>query len=568
MSTKNLGQVAGLWIGNSAPENTSLIWYDNTPAIRAHKVYDFALGSWVLLDQNAISAITYSELKNLARNTGLTQGSWYKITDQSNILALAITTTKVQYVDVNNNFVIDDLASSATYVVTSSNLLIDDIQGVWNAENKYLMFSFSDTAQDDNTAEDYVFGKKKRNNVWSLAKYKLSSLVSSVTGNSITWNKGFFFNFRKNLQDNINVSGGVVGKDVYDTDKAALQQSIDNVAASNQAILNSAKNYTDGKVAASEIYSKALPSTPTVGTAIDIASGDTLSSIITKIQRWINQFKTASGIKVSPSFAPATEKLDINNNDTVDSALRKIQYWFNHIELNLSANWIPLIGNSNIQAGDNFQLAFSKLQGKFNYIYENGLYIENPYSGKSSWVDSNGVGSNSCNSSIYPATMGVINHASVAGLGYRDKNRGYEFSTDDSSLREFVAGVAGMASNGANNPCDTFGGYFDMAKIKGLYLKARRIVPANGETVLITGSDDIITCYNTSGSAFVQLPNNPMCGKVITIIQVNASTITVTAVDKEIVNEGQKKSSLALTGAGYMGIFIFDGQYWHAVQIK
>jgi len=298
MSTKNLEQVAGLWIGNSAPENTSLIWYDNTPAIRTHKIYDFAVGAWVVLDKNAISAITYSELRNLARNTGLTQGSWYKVTDQGNILALAITTTKVQYVDINNNFVIDDLASNATYVVTSSNLLIDDIQGVWNANDKKLMFSFADTVQDDNTADDYIFGKKRRNSVWSLAKYKLSSLVSSVTGNSITWNKGFFFNFRKNLQDNTNVSGGVVGKDTYDTDKAALQQSIDNVAASNQAILNSAKNYTDGKVAASEIYSKALPSAPTAGTAIDIASGDTLSSIITKIQRWINQFKTASGIKV------------------------------------------------------------------------------------------------------------------------------------------------------------------------------------------------------------------------------------------------------------------------------
>ena len=340
MSTKNLGQVAGLWIGNSAPENTSLIWYDNTPAIRAHKVYDFAVGAWVVLDKNAISAITYSELRNLARNTGLTQGSWYKITDQSNVLALAITTTKVQYVDVNNNFVIDDLASSATYVVTSSNLLIDDIQGVWNAENKRLMFSFSDTAQDDNTAEDYVFGKKKRNNVWSLAKYKLSSLISSVTGNSITWNKGFFFNFRKNLQDSINVSGGVVGKDAYDTDKAALQQNIDNAAASNQAILNSAKNYTDGKVAASEIYSKALPSAPTSGTAIDIAQGDTLSGIITKIHRWITQFKVATGIKVSQNFAPTSTVQAINNNDTVDSALRKVQKSLNDISSRITGNTI------------------------------------------------------------------------------------------------------------------------------------------------------------------------------------------------------------------------------------
>ena len=385
MSTKNLGQVAGLWIGNSAPENTSLIWYDNTPAIRTHKVYDFALGAWVVLDKNTISAITYSELRNLARNTGLTQGSWYKVTDQGNILALAITTTKVQYVDINNNFVIDDLASNATYVVTSSNLLIDDIQGVWNANDKKLMFSFADTIQDDNTADDYIFGKKRRNNVWSLAKYKLSSFVSSVTGNSITWNKGFFFNFRKNLQDNINVSGGVVGKDAYDTDKAALQQNIDNVAASNQVILNSAKNYTDGKVSASEIYSKALPSTPTSGTAIDIASGDTLLSIVTKIQRWINQFKTATGIKVGRSFSPSSTRTSINNNDTVQSALEKTQKAINDvstaagIDVNISPEFPSIVDpwdgtppqsettNTSISGSDTVLAALSKL----NFLVRN-----------------------------------------------------------------------------------------------------------------------------------------------------------------------------------------------------
>lgn len=385
MSTKNLGQVAGLWIGNSAPENTSLIWYDNTPAIRTHKVYDFALGAWVVLDKNTISAITYSELRNLARNTGLTQGSWYKITDQGNILALAITTTKVQYVDINNNFVIDDLASNATYVVTSSNLLIDDIQGVWNANDKKLMFSFADTIQDDNTADDYIFGKKRRNNVWSLAKYKLSSFVSSVTGNSITWNKGFFFNFRKNLQDNINVSGGVVGKDAYDADKAALQQNIDNVAASNQVILNSAKNYTDGKVSASEIYGKALPSAPTSGTAIDIASGDTLSSIVTKIQRWINQFKTATGIKVGQSFHPSSTRVSINKNDTVQSALEKTQKAINDvstaagIDVNISPEFPSIVDpwdgtppqeettNTSISGSDTVLSALSKL----NFLVRN-----------------------------------------------------------------------------------------------------------------------------------------------------------------------------------------------------
>lgn len=348
MATKNLGQVSGLWIGTSAPSNTSLIWYDSTPAIRCHKVYSSSLSAWVVLDQSSISSITYTELRNLARGTGLTQGSWYKITDQGNILALAITTTKVQYVDVNNNFVIDDLAASATYAVTSSNLLIDDISGVWDADNNLLKFSFTETAHDGNTDNDFVFGKKQRSGVWSLAKYKLSSFISSVTGNSITWNKGFFFNFLSALRGQYDVSGGVVSKDTYDTQKAALQQSIDNVASSNQAILNSAKNYTDGKTAANEVYSKALPSSPTSGTAIDIVQGDTLSGIITKIYRWINQFKTATGIKVGQSFSPSSARASINNNDTVQSALEKTQKAINDvstssgIDVNTSSDF-PLI---------------------------------------------------------------------------------------------------------------------------------------------------------------------------------------------------------------------------------
>ena len=339
MASQNLGQVAGLWIGTSAPSNTTLIWYDSTPAIRCHKVYNQALGAWVVLDQNTISSITYSELKTLAKNTGLTQGSWYKITDIGNVLALAITTTKVQYSDVNSNFVIDDLAANATYVVSSNNLLIDDINGVWDATNKKLKFTFVETAHDGNSDEDYLFGKKQRNSVWSLAKYKLSSLVSVVTGNTLSWNRGIFFNFNKALNDKIDVSEGVVGKATYDTDKVMMQKSIENVTKSNQAILSSAKTYTDNKTTDEQIYGKALPMAPTSGTAIDIAKGDTLSTIVNKIHRWIAQFKTATGIKVSQSFAPASSVQAINNNDTVDSALRKVQKSLNDISSSVSGEY-------------------------------------------------------------------------------------------------------------------------------------------------------------------------------------------------------------------------------------
>ena len=332
MASQNLGQVAGLWIGTTAPTNTTLIWYDSTPAIRCHKVYDAAAAAWVVLSPTVVTAITYSVLKNLAQGEGLTQGGWFKITDQGNILALAITSTKIQYVDVNNNFTIDDLAANSTYVVSSSNLLIDDVVGVWDTISKKLKFSFEATSQDDNTGEDYLFGKKTRNNVWKLAKYKFSEFISAVTGNSLSWNKGIFFNFNKALSDKIDVKGGIVSKDVYDEDKAIMQQSIDNVSSSNQQILNTAKEYTNSKTTSDEIYGKSLSVAPTPSVAVDIAKGDSLFMIVNKVQRWITQFKVATGIKVSQDFEASPEISNITKNDTVDSALRKVQKRFTQID--------------------------------------------------------------------------------------------------------------------------------------------------------------------------------------------------------------------------------------------
>ena len=90
MATKNLGQVSGVHIGNTPPSNTILIWYDSTPSQLRHKVYDPTLKQWVVLDQSIISAITYSELTNMAKNSGLSVGEYFQITDRSNVLALAI----------------------------------------------------------------------------------------------------------------------------------------------------------------------------------------------------------------------------------------------------------------------------------------------------------------------------------------------------------------------------------------------------------------------------------------------------------------------------------------------
>lgn len=611
MATKNLGQVAGLWIGTSAPSNTSLIWFDSTPAIRAHKVYSARLEAWIVLDQNTISAITYSELRNLARTTGLTQGSWYKITDKSNALALAVTTTKIQYNDNNNNLIIDDLAASSTYVVNSNNLLIDDTQGVWDASTNKLKFTFNDisdvTTNIPNTL--LLYGRQASN----LIKIKISRLISSAVGNSITWNNGFFFNFLSNLHGQYDVEGGVTSKTKHDTDKAALQQDIDNVAASNQNILASAKNYTDGEVVNTKIYGKTIPAAPTSGTPIDIIAGDTLTTIINKIHRWINKLKYATGISLSPNFRTATSYAPINNNDTVESALGKIQQWFQNIELSLSPTWSPIPHTQDIvaiQAGDTFQNAFAKIQGKFNQIGlitdgeiksssmvsgttvsktsldlanasftlygysttdkvqisgSSGLYAYNS-SGSVGKVTGDGIFGNYPGQDVYSVSGGVFTRATVVGLGYGNMPADIlEINTDDAILRRFIAGVAGVAYNSSGHPCDTWGGYFVKAKIMGLYVKAVR-VESNSS---IGGDDDVISCYNAE-EINVSLPSKPSCGKEIKIIQVNSAAVNVTCPDGAKIhyagNNGTAVSSLAVGGLGHVMFLFWDGNRWHATR--
>lgn len=345
------------------PENTILIWFDNTPSQKCHKVYDAAKKTWVILDQNIISLITYSELVNIARNVGLSIGKFYQIKDKSNALALAITTTKVQYDDSMGNILIDDLGSNIQYHVTSQNLSIDDIRGVFNESNKTLVFRFDEQVPDF-TANDYILGKIQRNNIWSLAKYRLSSFLSRVAGNSITWNGGFYFNFSNTLKNYFDKKGGVVAKDTYDTDMNQLNLSIQNVGKANQEITgNAAKAITDATTPTA-IYNKQLPSAlETGGEAIDIAKGDKLVTIISKIQRYINRFKYATGIKLTSEFSEISSNGKVNNNDSLETAIAKLQNQQSNIHLSLPNEWKPeTVANQNISAGDSYDLALGKIQ--------------------------------------------------------------------------------------------------------------------------------------------------------------------------------------------------------------
>lgn len=375
-SSKNLGQIAGVHIGTTPPTNTLLIWYDNTPSQLIHKVYNPSTKLWGALDPEIVTNITYSELTTLAKNTGLTIGKYFQLTDVSNVLAIAITTTKVQYTDSKGNILIDDLGSNIQYHVSSSNLQIDDLSGVFDETNKKLVFQFDEYVPVIST--DYLFGKVKRGTTWILAKFKFNSLLSTVTNNSLSWNGGLFFSFSAAIKNVLNKKGGVVGYDEYTTNSTNLNISINNVGKNNENIIANADKALTDATTPSEIYAKAIPSAPTTGDAPgDVLKGDTLLLIINKFQRWVNKFKYATGISLSSAFADAIKQEYVNNNDTVESAFGKIQYIIKHPTTSgfLPHDWVDYHyptdtwdEGSTPSPGDSLSLAFTKITSFLNHL--------------------------------------------------------------------------------------------------------------------------------------------------------------------------------------------------------
>lgn len=587
MATKNLGQVSGVHIGNTPPSNTILIWYDSTPSQLRHKVYDTTLKQWVVLDQNIISAITYSELTNMAKNSGLSVGEYFQITDRSNALALAITSTKVQYCDALGNILIDDLGTNIQYHVTSSNLQIDDVVGVFDETNRKLVFQFNEKTPDF-TADDYVLGKVQRNNIWSLAKYKLSSFLSKVTGNSITWNGGFFFSFSDAMKNVLDKAGGVVSKTTYDRDKEQLTTSINNVGKENQNIIQNAHDELIEATKPDSFYGTKMPSISTGGEATDIAKGDTLLSIVSKIQRYINKFKYANGIRISKDFTDRVSPQYVNNNDTVDSAIRKIQYWLKNMGKGgkLSEDWKPKDYTATVEdvaAGDTFDNAFAKAVAKLNQIGDitngriqskatvngsgytrctdfnlangsltfnsdvsgssnqqtvqlnrsSGLYINNA-SGKSVRISGEGVSVNANTNQGFQ----LPNYEDSWGLGIYYGAAAALFTGAGASLGgytsvKYAAGISALCSRGTlGSGVDIFDAYFSRLKAGSISYGRANVQDSD---YYITNDNTFVTCTNTEDRN-VYLPTTPFDGLMVIINQVNSANVAVQGNGHKIVD--------------------------------
>lgn len=369
MGSKNIGQVAGMHIGTTPPENIKMIWWDSTPSQACHKIYDSKLKQWVILNQGILSTITYNELKNLALSVGLSVGKFYVVTDKGNILALSITRTKVQYVDLSGNLLVDDLGSNITYYVSSNNLTIDGENGVFDDDSIKLNFDFIEAIPDIESA--YIFGKdktEKDSSVMRLIKFKLSSLISTFTGNALSWKSGLYFNFNETLLELGDKKGGVVLFNTYSKDKEIQDQSIENIANNYNSLVSQVNSLIKEATTDANIWDKRLTKNlQTDGEPIDANTGDSIYTVLSKFQRYINKFKFATGIKISKNFTTDKVTGEVNSNDTVESAVAKLVVAAR--KANESSGMItdfdPERGGE-IQIGDTTDRAVSKLQYQIN----------------------------------------------------------------------------------------------------------------------------------------------------------------------------------------------------------
>lgn len=325
--TENLGQIAVLWISAYQPENNKLIWYDTIS--RIHKVYETSTGNWVPLNPQIVTNATLDDVRTQAQHYGLSIGKFYYLTDVGS-LAVAVSVTKIWYVDSNGNYIVNDLISTVQAYVNSDNLLIDGTKGVYDLVTGKLVFAFT-TIENGELADennDYIAMRRKNGSVWSWIKLRLKNLISGENGNNITWNKGLYFSLLNSLREIVNHQGGVVGYDSYQSDKQQMTNSINQIAESNRTVLNAAKQYTDQETAAAKIYGKKHsgvwsiinnpPNTPN--------STATLNEILQILVSWTNVLQKAGKILMGSDFAAAGKDGEISSTDSVRSAIEKLVY--------------------------------------------------------------------------------------------------------------------------------------------------------------------------------------------------------------------------------------------------
>lgn len=528
--TKNLGQVAGVHVGSTPPERTNLIWYDSTPNQMCHKVYDANLGQWVILSPGVIASTTYSELVNLANNTGLQLGKMFQITDRGGVLAIAITSTKVLYCDLIGNILVDDLGTNIQYHVTSSNLSIEGIPGIFNSSDTTLTFYFNYVVPQWND-DYYIFGLAKIDGEYDLVKYQLKKFVSNSPNNALSWNGGIFFDFLTSLRNQIDVAGGVVSKETFDQAVQLLQQSINNVGEVNEDIIRTLRGEIADAVsqatADAEIYGKEIPSIPTQSTIEEVEVGDSLAEIIAKFQFWLSNAGIGSKLSEDWVAEDISQTIqDVAAGDTLDEAFAKAIGRMNQIGVITNG-----IIESNIKSGQGSSVSRTIINlgaGSIQFTRNS----TSPTSKEQTVVVSKDAGLSMQNVSGKSINMSAFNGLSVDSYNENEISLpNYEgsgkkvtlgsvfksqASSSDSSVK-FVAGLSAVCQSTSLIGVDMFDAYF--SKLKAGAISFGKTIVDDVDTYL-TNDCSFVNCIWTGLQVrSIYLPANPTDGQMIIIYQ-------------------------------------------------
>lgn len=309
MATVDIGTIAGISIGATAPSNQAIIWYDTTDGL--HKTYNQSLGEWVPMSQAIVAEIAdFNDLINKANLPGgLPIGAFYHVVKRDsdanwNTMVWMVGSTRVQYVDKQNNIIVEDLAGqgTTTQYVASTNYFFDNVVATFDAATSKLNFQFQ-SVTDNPAMTDVLYGMRMVGENATLVKRTIPSLISKSPKNSLAFVDGLYFNFSAAMK------GVIVSEQTDDTTVVGYKQytadyvAMDKVFQDVQKIVQDWQNNSREMIFTSKLI-EVNPVTATVAAPQDLTTNDDITAAFNKIQGWYNRLKLATGASLSSAYAP------------------------------------------------------------------------------------------------------------------------------------------------------------------------------------------------------------------------------------------------------------------------
>lgn len=309
MATVDIGTIAGISIGATAPSNQAIIWYDTTDGL--HKTYNQSLGEWVPMSQAIVAEIAdFNDLINKANLPGgLPIGAFYHVVKRDsdanwNTMVWVVGSTRVQYVDKQNNIIVEDLAGqgTTTQYVASTNYFFDNVVATFDAATSKLNFQFQ-SVTDNPAMTDVLYGMRMVGENATLVKRTIPSLISKSPKNSLAFVDGLYFNFSAAMK------GVIVSEQTDDTTVVGYKQytadyvAMDKVFQDVQKIVQDWQNNSREMIFTSKLI-EVNPVTATVAAPQDLTTNDDITAAFNKIQGWYNRLKLATGASLSSAYAP------------------------------------------------------------------------------------------------------------------------------------------------------------------------------------------------------------------------------------------------------------------------